>query len=232
MLISRRGFLGYAAGVSAIGLAGKSQLSHLSWETPKALSGCALVDVGLSCTLRESSAGYESALESAHVPCKRTSLESLLSSRIVILPAFVCADESELARVRAHLENGSMILLESGAAFLNSKEFDFNRRLIHSAFGLNLRDPIRLWESEASFGQSPYVDYWWPAVMKVRDFSRIIPVECRSDEIIAWFQAMPVAARRRVGKGTVVFLGSPLGPHLLAGDREASHWLAAFCSPC
>jgi len=147
----------------------------------------------------------------------------------MILPA-VFMDESKLARVRVHLENGSLVLFESGGAFLNPEEFNFHRRLMRSVFGLRLHAPVPLWDSADSFKQSPYVDYQWPLVTKVRDFSRMIPVECERGETIAWFQKTPVAVRLRIGKGTLVFLGSPLGPHLLAGDREAGRWLLAFRS--
>src|SRR5205807_8785254 len=87
----------------------------------------------------------------------------------------------------------------------------------------------------------PYVDYVWPIPTKVRDFSRAVPVSVRASlvttrsacEVIAWADGWPVAAKRKIGKGTLVFLGSPLGPALWSGDREASCWLrkllAAAC---
>jgi len=232
MPMSRRGFLGNAAGVSAAGLAGASRWTRIFPQPPNALSGCALVDSGPSCTLRESSAGYESALLSAQASYERTSFQSLPPARMIILPAAGFLDESRLARLRSHLENGSVVLYESGAAFWDSGGFDFHRRLMRSVFGLGLHAPVRLWDSADSFKQSPYVDYCWPVVTKVRDFSRIIPVECEGGETVARFQKLPVAVKRRIGKGTLVFLGSPLGPHLLAGDREASRWLSAFRSSC
>jgi hypothetical protein len=230
MPISRRRFLGYAVGVSAAGLAGASQWTHTLSKNPNALSGCALIDSGPFCPLRESPAGYESALLAAHAPYVRTSYQPLQQARTIILPAAAFMDESKLARVRAHLENGSAVLFESGAAFLNPEEFKLHRHLMKSVFGLQLHDPVRLWDSAESFKQSPYLDFHWPIVTKVRDFSRVIPVECERGETIAWFQKMPVAVKRRIGKGTFVFLGSPLGPHLLAGDREAAGWLSAFRS--
>ena len=232
MPMSRRGFLGYAAGVSAAGLAGASRWTHSFPTNLSNLSGCALVDPGPSCTLRESAAGYESAFLSADAHYERASFQLLPPARLIVLPAAGFLDESRLARLRAHLENGSVVLYESGAAFLNPEDFNFHRRLMRSVFGLSLHAPVRLWDSADSFKQSPYVDYCWPVVTKVRDFSRIIPVECERGETLAWFQKMPVAVKRRIGKGTLVFLGSPLGPHLLAGDREASGWLSAFRSIC
>jgi hypothetical protein len=230
MPLSRRGFLGRAAGASAAGLAVAAGLGGLFPETRETPPACVLVDPGEDCSLRESAAGYEAALSSSNVAFQRTSLQSLAPARLIILPAAVSTDTSELARLSEHLVNGSVVLYESAAAFLGPGEFGIHKRVIRSVFGLSLHDPVGLWDSADSFKQSPYVDYHWPVVTKVRDFSRAVPVDPGNGETIAWFQDLPVAVKRRVGKGTLVFLGSPLGPHLLAGDREANRWLGAFYS--
>lgn len=232
MPISRRGFLGRAAGVSAAGVAMAGGLGSLFAEDRATRSGCVLVNPGPDCPLPESAAGYEVALSASSVAYQRTSLQSLAPARTIILPAEVSTDASELVRLRDHLENGSVILYESGAAFLAPGEFGIYKRVIRSVFRLSLHCPVRLWDSTDSFKQSPYVDYHWPVETKVRDFSRAVPIGPGDAETIAWFQGVPVAVRRRVGKGTLVFLGSPLGPHLLAADREAGRWLGAFYSCC
>lgn len=232
MSISRRGFLGCAAGVSAVVLGNRSRWSHALPTGSVLAQGCKLVDPGTGCPLRESAAGYQAALSSLNVSYEESSLHSFAPARMMILPAFAPLAGAQLAKVREHLENGSTVLVESGAGFLNPGEFHFHRRLIKSALGLSLHSPIGLWDSADSFKQSPYVDYRWPLAVKVRDFTRVVPVDCAGREVIAWFHELPVAARRRVGKGTLVFLGSPLGPHLLSGDREASSWLASLCSSC
>ena len=230
--MSRRGFLGSAAGAAAAGLAGAAGLGGLIAETSRPLSGCALVDSGSCCTLRESVAGYESALRGAGIRYAAASFRSLPLARTVILPAVGRIGRPDLAKLKGHLERGSTVLFESGAAFLDSGEFDFHRHLIRSKFGLGLYSPIGLWDSADSFKRSPFVDYGWPLTVKVRDFSRIVPVDGKDGDAIAWFHELPVAVKRRVGKGILVFLGSPLGPHLLSGDREASGWLGAFCASC
>ncbi len=231
MPISRRGFLSYAAGASAIGLAARWPRSAVvSAERPEEPSGCALVDAGQSCTLRESVAGFKSALASLNVGYRVASVESIPGVRTIILPGVIFANESWAASARSHLERGARVLLESGAGFLNPKQFGFERRLIKSSFGFGLHRPVRLWDSADSFRRSPYIDYRWPVAMAVRDFSRIIPVDCARGEAIGCFQGMPVAAKFRVGRGTLVFLGSPMGPHLLASDREARNWFSAFFS--
>ncbi len=190
-----------------------------SWLIPERIVHCAnrQQDMKLPCRLR--------------MLCSSGPLlQSLTPARAIILPAAGVTDEKSQAILREHLENGSVILYESAASFLGPEEFGFHKRFIRSVFGLSLLDPVRLWDSADSRKQSPYVDYHWPVVTKVRDFSRMVPVDPGDGETIAWFGDLPVAARRRIGKGTLVYLGSPLGPHFLSNDREASHWLRAFCA--
>jgi len=176
--------------------------------------------------------GYAAALSSSKIAFRQTSFQSFAftSARTMILPGAVTVDLNSAARLREHLVNGSNILYESGAAFASPREFGFHKRVIRTVFGLSLHDPVRLWDSADSLKQSPYVDYHWPVVTKVRDFSRVIPVDPADGGTIAWFRDLPVAASQKIGKGTLVYLGSPLGPHLLSGDREASGWLRKFCS--
>lgn len=232
MSISRRGFLECAAGASAAGVASATGLGSLLPEISREPSGCVLVDSGAVSSLRESAAGYASALSSLNVTWHRISINALATARMVILPAGVDTGPPLLASLREQLLNGALVLYETGAAFLGPEEFTNHKRVIRSGFGVSLHDPVRLWESADSFKQSPYVDYHWPVVTKVRDFSRVIPVSGENGEAIAWFQKLPVGFKRRVGKGTLVFLGSPLGPHLLSADREAGSLLRALCSSC
>lgn len=178
----------------------------------------------------ESAAGYQAALPALNVAFRQTSFQSLASARTMILPAAATTHAEPLAKLREHLENGSIILYESGVAFLSLEEFGSHKRVIRSVFGLSLHDPVCLWDSADSLKQSPYIDYHWPVVTKIRDFSRIVPIDPGNGETIAWFRDLPVAAKCRIGKGTLVYLGSPLGPHLMSDDREASRWLQAICS--
>jgi hypothetical protein len=230
MPISRRGFLGYAAGASVAGLAGAAGFAGTVPSPSSRQMGCLLVGPEHGYPLRESVKGYTTALSSSHIAFQRPTFPPPSFIRTIIVPSAITAGAGGLAKLREHVENGCTVLFDSGAAFLTPKEFGFHKRFIRSVFGLGLHDPVQLWDSSDSLKQSPYVDYHWPVVSKIRDFSRAVPVDPATGEIIAWFRDLPVAAKRRIGKGTFVYLGSPLGPHLLSDDREAGHWLRSFCA--
>src|SRR5262249_28124569 len=70
-----------------------------------------------------------------------------------------------------------------------------------------------------------YVDLDWPLRVKVRDFSYLVPVEAPAEQIVGWWGDYPIASKQTVGEGTLLFLGSPVGPALGAGDNEAYRWL-------
>ncbi|HET9177192.1 MAG TPA: twin-arginine translocation signal domain-containing protein [Terriglobia bacterium] len=232
MPISRREFLGLAAGASAAGVAGAAGLGSLLSEGARRPSRCVVVDPGPACPLRESPAGYAAALSGLSISWRQSFIDALAPAHMMFVPAAVSTESAAISKLKNYLESGSVVVYETGAAFLEPEEFEIHKRVIRSVFGVGLHDPVRLWDSADSFKQAPYVDYHWPVVTKVRDFSRVVPVRDGYGETIARFQKLPVAVQRRIGKGTLVFLGSPLGPHLLSADREAVGLLGAFCSSC
>ena len=135
-------------------------------------------------------------------------------------------------------------MLESGAGFLSPAETAAHRRMLLRYFELEVEPPVDLWSAKpAEDGlfasrtsphrkktidgrQSiPYVRYVWPCEIMVRDFTRVIPVSAKGGEVIGWAGSLAVASKRPVGKGTLIFLGSPLGPALRASDPEARSWL-------
>jgi hypothetical protein len=124
--------------------------------------------------------------------------------------------EPLLRQLAAYVRGGGWVIFESAAGFGG---FDAQRGQLERHFGLRVDAPVRLAEDRA-----PYVDYRWPVELKVRDFSSVVPVASGGDEIIGTVGNLPVAARR----ARFIFLGSPIGPALLAGDREAHAWFSAL----
>ncbi len=245
MGVSRRHFLGTAAGAAAALLpmptpAGSSEVSPPFVD-------CALLDLGTGCALPESCAGYEAALKSSGRRYVRASAGTLPCCRAAIVPGLMVTEREVARRVAAWLENGGLLVLESGAGFAAAAKFDEHRRFLDAYFALRVERPIDVWQVGGGLCRAkssvPYVEYTWPLRVQVRDFSRVVPL-CGEGvvgqssgriigqsmgqikgQVIGWIGAQPVAVKGAVGKGTLVFLGSPLGPTLLAGDREARGWL-------
>jgi len=82
-------------------------------------------------------------------------------------------------------------------------------------WGISIHDPI------AVHGPA-WVRFKWPISVMIRDFGRASPITGGS--VIARLNGVPVAVR----KGPLVVLGSPLGPHLYADDRDARALLYAL----
>jgi hypothetical protein len=116
--------------------------------------------------------------------------------------------------------------------------------MLHRSFDLAVEPPVDLWSGKSGDDRLfahrtrphprknmdgresiPYVNYTWPRETRVRDFSRVIPVSAKGGDVIGRVGPLPVALKRRWANGTLIFLGSPLGPGLRAGDPEARSWL-------
>jgi len=214
MEITRRGFIGCVAGSLTAGLS--LDLGRPVDARPRRV----LLDLREQCGLRESVAGYESALAGlgAEVTSRRTPL---------IVPAALDIPPPAVRAILSRLRTGATVLLESGAGFAPARDFRAHRAVLRDRLGVHIEAPVRLWPRLGARGV-PYVDYRWPSSAKIRDFSRVVPLGRQSEgegESIARVEGLPVALKRRLGRGHLIFLGSPLGPALWAGDAEARRWL-------
>jgi hypothetical protein len=97
----------------------------------------------------------------------------------------------------------------------------------HQAFGvcIDLRPLASTWPA----GNPPdYVRYHWPADTQIRHFGEFFPVHISGAEGIAIYRGRTVAIRKRIGRGELLFLGSPLGPILAAEDHQAAELAAGM----
>ncbi|HET9709696.1 MAG TPA: hypothetical protein VFP39_15460 [Gemmatimonadales bacterium] len=182
-----------------------------------------VLDLGPHCSLRDSLAGYAAAMEGR---AQETDVSSLAPCAVLIVPAAVEIPPAAVRAITASLEAGGLVILESGAGFASARDRSRHRAVLHDAFQVRIESPVDLWP-EANGSAIPYVDYSWPVAAKVRDFSRVVPLARGAGEIIARVNGLPVALRLRCGRGTLIVLGSPLGPALWAGDAQARLWLRA-----
>ena len=161
-------------------------------------------------------------------------------ARIVIVPAAGAVRPATCSAVAELVDGGATVIWESGAAFLHPADFAEQQALMQKHFAILIGEPVHLWQQSSGrkskfaapfqsprgmraigHEQIPYVAYRWPLKGHVRDFSRIVPVSATSGHAIAHLNEVPVAWRKNIGAGTLIFLGSPLGPALRAGDGEA-----------
>jgi hypothetical protein len=122
-----------------------------------------------------------------------------LRRNVLIVPAVRTVTEAGKELIQRWLDDGATVLLEYVAG-----------------------------ESIERNAYFPYVEYFWPVRCKIREFSPVKLTPVPGDEIIATFLGQPVGLRRRVGNGTLITLGSPLGPVFLAGDPDARRWLGGL----
>ncbi len=227
MGITRRRFLGYAAGAATVGLRGRPlDLWRLGRSVGTSRS-CVLLDLKAHGCLSDSVSGYESVLTSAGVRWMRAEARSVSPARgaVLIVPAALEIPPAAVQAIVSYLQAGATVILESGAGFAAGREFRVHRVELRDYLRVRVEAPVQLWSAHTSSQGIPYVDYSWPHSAKVRDFSRVVPLGPQAGDVIAWVDGLPVALKRHGGRGTLVFLGSPLGPALWAGDAEARRWL-------
>ncbi len=162
--------------------------------------GCVLLDLNEGGCFRESVSGFESALTSAGAQWMRADARWMSPSRcaVLIVPAALEIPPPVVRVIVSCLQAGAGVIFESGAGFATDREFRAHRVV--------LRDS-------------------WPRPAKVRDFSRVVPLGRQAGDVIARVDGLPVALKRPCGRGNLIFLGSPLGPALWAGDAQARRWL-------
>jgi hypothetical protein len=248
MKTSRRIFLGGVAASAATLLSFRTTgLNKLSpWREP--ILDCTLLDLNSHYLVRESVKGYQAALPGEH-NLVETLHESTRRYRFVIVPALGSIDPAVAQKLSNLLKAGTHLLLESGAGFLSPAEFFVHQRILRRYFGVTVLPPSDLWPGKFadnflfsarngcsekklnSHKSIPYVNYAWPRDTKVRDFSRVIPVSSKAGDVIGRVGTLPVALKKRVANGTLIFLGSPLGPALFSGDPEARSWLRLVAAP-
>src|SRR3989441_717282 len=217
MGITRRRFLGYTAGLVTAGLRGPLDPTSRRYV---------LLDLNERGCFRESVSGYESALTSAGAQWMRAGARGVSARRctVLVVPAALEIPPPAVRVIVRCLQAGAGVIFESGAGFATDREFRAHRVVLRDYLQVHIEEPVDLWPDNSS-QRIPYVDYTWPRPAKVRDFSRVVPLGRQAGEVIARVDGLPVALKRSSGRGNLIFLGSPLGPALWAGEAEARRWL-------
>lgn len=154
----------------------------------------------------ESAAGFKSCLP-----------QIVLSGHpVIVLPGAKQVSAQQARALREDVSNGSLLIWESGLAFANPIEIEEQKQVLAETFGIQLGSPIA-----ESVGSHPYVSFTGARDCLVRPFGLVFSIRSTQSEYIAHWHGIPVAMRKQIGKGNLVYLGAMLGPSLLASDREA-----------
>ena len=243
MRISRRYFLGAAAASAAALWSFRPIGLDALCSSPERALDCALLDLDTHCVLRESLQGYQAALGDKYNHFPEAGLNSKRPCRMAIVPGLGSMDPAMAETLSSLLDAGTHVLLESGAGFLNPADFTAHQKMLYRYFDIEIGAPVELWSRQSaedalfrhrpqrqpgkklnSPESIPYVNYSWPRQTSVRDFSRVLPVSAKAGDIIGRVGVLPIALKRRTSGGMLIFLGSPLGPALRAGDPQGRSW--------
>lgn len=198
-----------------------------SLNSSQIAGSCLVLDLGPHCILRESLQGFLPSVGQVTTRVYPASLERPLDCRTLIVPGAGAFPSTLFPELLDFVSAGGILLLESAAGFLQPLEFAEHQKILKQMFGVAICEPVDLWRESQTV---PYVHYDWPHEILVRDFSRVATVASSQPDIIGRVSLVPVACKKRIGRGALIFLGSPLGPALRAGDREALAWLRALPS--
>jgi len=225
MDLTRRQFLAYST--AAVGILGLPLPEPAPLEPPKGKRDkwLTLATDGVGHN-SESLRGYLGAIPKDRQQYRPGEGYALLRCSLLIVPQLGILAPGLVRHLTSALKRGNTVVIESGAGFGSPSTFCQHRHSLCEGLQILVAPPIDLW-ADRSHGQAPYIDFTWPRRAKIRDFSRVVPPAEQPGEIIAWAGDIAVAFRRRVGDGTLIYLGSPVGPALWAGDVAARRWLYA-----
>jgi hypothetical protein len=255
MKVSRRDFVNTAGCAAAAELCALPSFGFaVAGRSTMASAGYTLLDLKSNCALPESFAGMRAALGNEHRCLAEDELAACIFApadrgHVVIVAGGGSVPAGTFRVVANLLERGARILWESGAAFVESRDFAEQRALTREYFGISMEPPVDIWSRAVAdkstrhtknrqranrnvrtvraigHQQIPYVTYRWPREVHIRDFSRVIPVSAPNGHAIAHWAELCVAWSKNVGAGKLIFVGSPIGPALCAGDSEANSLL-------
>ncbi len=192
-------------------------LRSLKRSPPSCPLECRIVS-GPDCLSEESAAGYRMMIE-RHRPC------ALVSGSVLIFAAARNVSQDRLLKLRSLVFDGAWLIWENSPVVDDEREFLRQQQLFRDIFDLRLAKPR---VAQHGTGSACYIHYRWPAPAMVRTFMGITPVQSTPTEAIAHYEEQTIATKKQMGRGGIIFLGSLLGPHLRAEDREASRLALAL----
>ena len=160
--------------------------------------------------------------------------------RVLIVPWHPIGKPQTGKALRAYAESGGTLILESPYGLFDER-FYYNPVIpqgLTEVFGYREKQNILVRSEEATAAVSasdrihyqPLMEFSDPITVKVKAHTLLTPLEVTSATSIATCDGMPVAVRKKVGKGQVIYIGTNLGASIAAGDEGAMELLRAIVS--
>jgi hypothetical protein len=161
-------------------------------------------------------------------PMAVASLGTAAGPRIIAEPDCLSQESAQGFRTVLHKHGLANLIVVCGAAMHPR----LRAAAVNGAWVVWEISPFRN-QSSLAIPASPgdlYVRYTWPRMTLTRSFSHMIPIQGTDTEVIAYYRDVPMALKRRMGRGGIIYLGSMLGPNLQAEEREAHELATAIFS--
>jgi hypothetical protein len=166
---------------------------------------------------QESVEGYRLLL--GELPALSFYRNAAAQADLIIAPAAIGVTAIEAKNLGMRVLRGATLIFESALGFCEPRDTVEQRGMLNDIFALGIGKPVSVDPTERASGLQ--VNYCWPLQRSTRTFESLTPVDCRESEAIALIGGEPVCLAKKWGKGTLVYLGSMLGPALFAEEREA-----------
>lgn len=155
---------------------------------------------------------HELAAESARGYHSLAIVREASRTKWIIAPAVRDMDAQSCAALCERVRSGEWLLFEGGIGYSGQPNTKQQALLLGEHFDIQILPPVKT---------HGYIAYSWPIQKLVRSFHVVTPVVCDKQDVIARVDRLPVCLRKRFGLGGIVYLGSMLGPGLMAEEREA-----------
>ena len=156
---------------------------------------------------KESECGFARALDCllpTHPPLGRT----------FIVPSASALRGAALSSLVREAQQGATVLIDLADGFASRSDTARTRTHVERYLGVEVADPV-------AYASAEYVVFRWPLPVQVRHFTRVSFITPGRNIPIAHLGSHSIAVRKEVGLGSVLIIGSNLGPLLLAGDAQA-----------
>jgi Beta-galactosidase trimerisation domain len=155
------------------------------------------------------------------------------------VPWHLVGKQETCAALRQYVERGGTLILE--AAFgLFDERFYYNDVIpphgLRDVFGYREKQnslvraeaPTDAVSPSERIYYQPEITFSDPVEVRVQAHTFLTPLDVTSATTIATYEGMPVAVKKKVGKGQVFYFGTNLGASIAAGDAGAMKLLRAI----